>query len=71
MTEQDEERLIALESRLAHHERMAEEISDVLAAQGNTIDRLGAEIRRLRERLRDLEANPVRAPQDEPPPPHY
>ena len=71
MTEQDEERLIALESRLAHHERMAEEISDVLAAQGNTIDRLTAEIRRLRERLRDLEVAPVRAPQDEPPPPHY
>ncbi|MFD2233610.1 SlyX family protein [Phaeospirillum tilakii] len=71
MTEQDEERLIALESRLAHHERMAEEISDVLAAQGRTIDRLTAEIRRLRERLRELEVTPTRAPQDEPPPPHY
>jgi len=71
MTEAEEERLIALESRLAHHERMAEEISDVLVEQGRTIDRLTFEVRRLRDRLREMEATPARAPQDEPPPPHY
>jgi len=71
MTESEEERLIALESRLAHHERMAEEISDVLVSQGRTIERLTSEIRRLRDRVREFEMAPARATQDEPPPPHY
>jgi len=71
MSESEEERLIALESRLAHYERMAEEISDVLVAQGRTIERLTSEVRRLRDRVREFEMAPSRAIQDEPPPPHY
>lgn len=66
-----ENRIIALESRLAHHERMADELSDVLAQYGSTIDLLSEQVRRLRNRVRDLEAGDPRSPQDDKPPPHY
>lgn len=66
-----ENRLIALEIRLAHHERMADEMSDVLAAQQQTIDLLTAQLRRMRDRLRDVETGFDRSPQDDKPPPHY
>jgi len=67
----DDQRLVALESRLAHQERLAEEVSDVLAGQAHTIDRLNAEVRRLRQRLGELEAGWSPSPQDDKPPPHY
>ncbi len=66
-----EQRLIDLESRLAHHERMAEDLSDVIAEQGRLIDRMTLQLRRLIDRVGELEAGPVRSPFDEPPPPHY
>jgi len=70
MPESVEDRLIALECRIAHHERMAEELSEVMAAQARTIDALTAQARSLRRRLGEIEAG-VRDPHDEPPPPHY
>ena len=66
-----EDRLVALETRLAHHERMAEELSDVITAQGRTIDLLTVQLRRMRERLGEMEAGWDRSPQDDKPPPHY
>lgn len=66
-----EARIVELETRAAHHERMAEELSAVLAEQGRTIDRLSAQIRMLADRLREAEAGWGRSPQDERPPPHY
>ncbi|MBP2291718.1 SlyX family protein [Azospirillum rugosum] len=66
-----ERRLTDLESRIAHHERMAEELSSVMFEQGRTIDLLTAQLRRLRDRVAELESGASRAPQDEPPPPHY
>ncbi|PKU23740.1 SlyX family protein [Telmatospirillum siberiense] len=66
-----EDRLIALESRLAHHERMADEMSDVLTDQQRAIDLLTARIRRLQDRLKDVELGADRSPQDDKPPPHY
>ncbi len=64
-------RLVALESRLSHHEIMAEELSEVVAQQARTIDMLMAEVRRLRERLGEAEAGLPGSLQDEKPPPHY
>lgn len=64
-------RLVALESRLSHHELMAEELSEVVARQARTIDTLAAEVRRLRERLGEAEAGLPGSPQDDRPPPHY
>lgn len=66
-----QERLIALEIRLTHHERMADELSDVIAEQQRTIDLLTAQLRRLTERMRDMAAGWSPSPQDEKPPPHY
>ncbi|WP_448206173.1 SlyX family protein [Azospirillum sp. sgz302134] len=71
MDDDAERRLTELESRLAHHERMAEELSSVMFEQGRTIDLLTAQLRRLRDRVAELESGSPRAPQDEPPPPHY
>jgi SlyX protein len=66
-----QQRLIALETRLAYHERMAEEVSDVLAEQQRTIDLLTAQLRRLTGRLQEMAAGWSPSPQDERPPPHY
>lgn len=66
-----EDRLIDLETRLAHHERMAEELSDVLAEQQRVIDRLSLQLRQVAERMGDLESGWSRSPQDDKPPPHY
>lgn len=66
-----ERRLIDLESRLAHHERTAEELSSVVFEQGQAIDRLTIQVRRLKERILLLESGTERSPMDDRPPPHY
>ena len=66
-----EDRLIALEIRLAHFERMAEDMSDVMAEQANTIDTLTAQLRRLRDRMEEMRLDGGGSPQDDKPPPHY
>lgn len=66
-----EQRLIELETRLSHHEKMAEDLSDVLAEQQRTIDLLTVQLRRLTERMRDMAAGWSPSPQDDKPPPHY
>lgn len=71
MTDPVESRVIELEIRLAHHERLAEDLSSVMAEQGQVIDRLALQVRRLAERLGELEAGWPRPPQDDKPPPHY
>lgn len=71
MDDATEHRLTELEIRLAHHERMAEEMSSVLFEQGRTIDLLTAQVRRLREHIVSLEHGHERSPQDDRPPPHY
>ncbi|MDX9860667.1 MAG: SlyX family protein [Rhodospirillales bacterium] len=71
MTDPVESRLIELEIRLAHHERLADDLSAVLAEQGRAIDQLTQQMRRLAERLGELEAGWPRPSQDDKPPPHY
>ncbi len=66
-----EERLITLEIRLAHFERMAEDMSDVLTDQARTIDVLTAQLRRLRERMEEMRLEGAGSPEDDKPPPHY
>lgn len=66
-----EDRLIALEIRLAHFECMVEDMSDVMAEQANTIDTLTAQLRRLRDRMEEMRQDGGASPQDERPPPHY
>jgi SlyX protein len=72
MTEPLEPRIVELERRLALHERMAEELSAVVADQARTIDLLTLRVRKLLERLQTVEAVAWdRSPQDDQPPPHY
>jgi len=66
-----ERRLVDLETRLAYHERMAEEMSDLIAAQGRMIDLLKTSLNRLDNLVVDLEQGFGRSPQDDKPPPHY
>lgn len=71
MDEALEQRLVELETRVAYYERMAEDLSSVIADQGRTIDLLLERTRRLTGRLREVEAGWERSPQDDKPPPHY
>ena len=64
-------RLIALETRLTHQERMAEDMSEVVAAQAQTIDMLTQQVKLLRDRLAEMAAGWSSSPQDDRPPPHY
>lgn len=66
-----EARIVELESRLAHFERMAEDLSAVIAEQGKTLDLVTTQFRRLVSHVREMESGTSRSPQDEPPPPHY
>lgn len=66
-----EDRLVALESRAAHYEKMADELSEVVTEQSRTIDLLRQQVRRLGNRVRELEPGWERSPQDDKPPPHY
>jgi SlyX protein len=62
-----EERLIELEIRYTHQQRMLDELNDVIIAQGRQIDRLQDELKVLRARV---DAGPDE-PAEEGPPPHY
>lgn len=64
-------RLTDLEIRLAHHERTVEEMSEVMARQQDEITRLHLLVRRLVDRLQNVESGGERSPQDDRPPPHY
>jgi len=66
-----EDRLVALESRLAFHEAMADDLSDILTRQQDTIDLLTRQLRLLQGRIKDMEQGWERSPQDDKPPPHY
>jgi SlyX protein len=67
-----EDRIVELERRLALHERMADELSTVVADQARTIDLMSARLRSLTGRVQVVEdAAWERSPQDDKPPPHY
>jgi SlyX protein len=66
-----ESRLVALESRLAYHERVVEDLSDVVAQQAQTIEALNTHLRIIKQRLSEVEQGWERSPQDDKPPPHY
>lgn len=61
-----EQRVISLESHLAHMEAANAEMSDVIARQWEEIDKLVRTVKGLHDRLQDLEpAHEARKP------PHY
>ncbi len=61
-------RLDALETLVAHQDRMIAELNDVVTTQWRKIDALERQVAQLRDEFQNI--GPVRdAP--EPPPPHY
>lgn len=66
-----EQRMQDLEGRLAHYERMAEDLSSMVAGQGKVIERLSLQLRQMTESLIGINAQLESSPQDEKPPPHY
>ena len=70
MSDNLERRLIEVEQRLSFSERVAEDLSNVVAEQGRMIDALDRRLSELRKRLEDSAAWQP-SPQDDRPPPHY
>ena len=72
MTEPLEPRISDLETRLAYVDRMVEDLSSVIATQDREIERLTGQVRRMAERMGDIDAqlDHTAAPDDKPPP-HY
>jgi SlyX protein len=67
----DEQKLMDLESRIAHQDHTIAELNDVVTAQQAQIVALESRVDALRDRLRALsEVTPVAGTGDEPPP-HY
>lgn len=72
MPDRDVERLVALETALAHVERQVEELSDIVRAQGDTIDALLTRTRVLATRLAAAEvALPGDDSEPDQRPPHW
>ncbi len=65
------DRIDELESRLAHHEKMQEELSAVIAEQGKIIDQLREQARRQNDKLRELADDMSQKAPGDVPPPHY
>ncbi|MEJ2172165.1 MAG: SlyX family protein [Woeseiaceae bacterium] len=66
-----EDRLVDIESKLAHQDQLLQELNDVVTAQQSTIMRLEDLFEALIERVRSIaESSPEPAPHDERPP-HY
>jgi len=65
------ERLDSLEERVAHLIRAVEDLSDVVAAQGRTIDTLTRRVQMLMEREAEREAVGLGSAEANVPPPHW
>ncbi|MBT1073848.1 SlyX family protein [Geobacter grbiciae] len=65
------DRITDLEIHVTHLSRTVQELNDVVYRQQQTIDRLEAELKGLREQALAVAPSLVRKPEDEEPPPHY
>ena len=67
----NEERIIAIETKLAHQEQMLIELNDALANQQDSIITLERLCASIAERLRSLDDGESSSPPDDERPPHY
>lgn len=67
----NEERLIQIETKIAHQEFLIEELNQVIYQQQKTIDKLEITLNSLTKRLKEAltAGNDVRGPDEKPP--HY
>ena len=64
----DDERFMTIEMTLANHEKMLDELNQVIIEQGRQIERLSKQNQYL---LNLVEAETVKPLSEETPPPHY
>ena len=64
-----QDRVVALETRLAHLDRIVEDLNDTITAQWAEINRLGRRCTELQDRLSEAETLAGPAPVQKPP--HY
>ena len=66
--QQDDERLMNIEIALANHEKMLDELNQVIIEQGKTIEKL---IRQNQYLMNLADQDAVKPQSEETPPPHY
>jgi len=66
-----EARIVELETRLAFQEDTIHHLSEILATQQRSIDKLTKSLELLRQRLQAFSPSPLEGGGEEPPPPHY
>lgn len=67
----EQDRIEALESKVAYQEQAIDELNQALAEHFHQIEALKRDLHNLGAQLRDVESHPALAPGAEPPPPHY
>lgn len=65
------DRIDRMEAKFTHQDEVIEVLNRMVVEQWGKLDRAELRIRRLEERVRELQDGPARDPSDEPPPPHY
>lgn len=64
-------RLTDLEIRYAHQEAILEAVNETLLLQQRSIEALRAELERIKQQMRGLNAGEMASAAEETPPPHY
>lgn len=67
----EDRRMIELETRIAHQDKVIQELSDSIAEQWKTIDALTRRLKSLRDNVGELDNDLRGLMPDESPPPHY
>jgi len=64
-------RIVTLEVRVAHQDRVIEDLNTLVTEQWKQIDALAKQVERMTDRLQRVEENAPSSDTPEPPPPHY
>ncbi|MBW3811418.1 SlyX family protein [Aeromonas hydrophila] len=71
MSQQLNDRLETLESRLTFAEYTVEQLNDEVTTQGRELDRLKHQIQLLVDKLQSVQPSQIASMAEETPPPHY
>ncbi|MDT8377188.1 MAG: SlyX family protein [Mariprofundaceae bacterium] len=66
-----EKHIIELETKISYQEHMIHDLNEVVTRQQKQIDLLEADMKRIREHLKDSSESQLARPEEETPPPHY
>lgn len=71
MSETASARIEALETHIAHQDRIIEDLNKSVTEQWKQIETLTKQVGRFADRLKSIEDNAALSGEAEPPPPHY